>query len=174
MYSSVSGLVAFVITLTLSNLGYSIEFSMYGISDAYESERPLFLTAALIACILIKIPLSPCYHWLLRAHVEANTSGSILLAGIMLKIPAVGLVRILMSLQYTIPDGVCAAFVVCSIFTVVSGVSQLWSEGDIKRIVALSSVVHMAGSILTLLLSDVESGPLISTSVLTALVAHSF
>jgi len=79
----------------------------------------------------------------------------------------------MVSMQYNTPAFISLFIICCSIFSVVVCTAQLWSDNDIKRIVALSSVVHMSGAILLLTISDTMSGSLVVVSIVTLLLSHS-
>lgn len=124
--------------------------------------------------LLIKIPSAPFHHWLLVAHVEASTSGSILLAGVLLKLPACALVRIFFSTIDSIPFVLQGVLFSLSILSIGICVLRLWKELDLKRIIALCSIVHM--NVIVAFLGFVSSNSLqiLVPSVLTMLFAHSF
>lgn len=89
------------------------------------------------------MPCAPFHHWLLVAHVEASTSGSILLAGILLKLPAYAVLRIFHAFGAAVPQtlqGCILAFTLLSVFLCCF---KIWGELDLKRIIAISSIVHM-------------------------------
>lgn len=98
---------------------------------------------ALLIAFAIKTPVFPFHTWLPAAHVEAPTAGSVVLAGVMLKLGTYGLVRF--ALQMT-PDAFRA---VALIVAVVGGFSALYgafvalAQTDLKRLVAYTSVNHM-------------------------------
>lgn len=92
----------------------------------------------------VKTPLVPLHVWLPRAHAEAPVGGSVLLAGVVLKLATYGFVRLLLS---SLPEAsaywspmVQAIAVVSMIYASLSALRQV----DVKALVAVSSVAHMA------------------------------
>ena len=95
--------------------------------------------------LAIKVPMFPFHTWLPDAHTEAPTAGSVILAGILLKMGLYGLVRFAMPL---FPAGATAEFtvqaiVVLSIVGIVYGALVSLMQKDWKRLVAYSSVSHL-------------------------------
>lgn len=92
---------------------------------------------------LVKIPAWPLHSWLPDAHVEAPTAGSMILAGVLLKMGAYGLIRLGMPMApEAFADGrpILAAL---GIVGIVYGALMAFSQSDLKRLVAFSSVSHM-------------------------------
>ncbi len=93
--------------------------------------------------LAVKAPMFPLHSWLPPAHTIAPTGGSVLLAGVLLKMGTYGLVRVVLPV---VPDGLAAIAPLLGAFGV-AGV--LWAglacfvERDLKRLIALSSVAHM-------------------------------
>ena len=101
----------------------------------------------------IKIPVWPFHTWLPDAHGEAPTAGSMLLAGVMLKLGAFGFIRLVIPL---FPDiwianinvlgfvtNLAGVFAFLAVLGIVLGAFAAWAQNDIKRLVAYSSVNHM-------------------------------
>jgi len=111
--------------------------SLFGL----EAERWLFL--AFFLAFAIKVPLFPFHTWLPDAHVEAPTAGSILLAGVLLKMGGYGLLRFCLPL---FPDGTREFAPVISVLAIIGilyGALVCWVQLDVKRLIAYSSVAHM-------------------------------
>jgi NADH-quinone oxidoreductase subunit M len=97
----------------------------------------------LLAGFAIKVPMFPFHTWLPLAHVEAPTAGSIILAGVLLKVGSYGLMRFNMGMT---PLGAVALFPLLSALAVIGiiyGALVALAQTDIKRLVAYSSVSHM-------------------------------
>lgn len=102
----------------------------------------LTLVALLIA-FAVKTPVFPLHTWLPAAHVEAPTAGSVVLAGVLLKLGAYGLIRF--ALQMTPSAFRDAAFIVAifAVFSALYGAFVALAQTDLKRLIAYTSVNHM-------------------------------
>nr|YP_010692660.1 NADH dehydrogenase subunit 4 [Notobitus meleagris]WBV80535.1 NADH dehydrogenase subunit 4 [Notobitus meleagris] len=99
-----------------------------------------FLYLSLILAFLVKMPMSFVHFWLPKAHVEAPVSGSMILAGVLLKLGGYGLYRVFFFFNYYYLNFV---FIIVSLFgTFVVGLLCL-GQVDIKSMIAYSSVAHM-------------------------------
>jgi proton-translocating NADH-quinone oxidoreductase chain M len=105
----------------------------------------------------IKVPLVPFHIWLPEAHVEAPTVGSVMLAGVLLKLGTYGFLKILIPL---FPKACIEyknfIFSLCTIGAIYSSLTTL-RQIDIKKIIAYSSIVHMNFLILALFCLNIES-----------------
>jgi NADH-quinone oxidoreductase subunit M len=109
-----------------------------------------WIFAALFAGFAIKVPLFPFHTWLPLAHVEAPTAGSVLLAGVLLKIGSYGFLRFALPL---VPGASVAHFHLVAILAVIGiiyGALLALAQEDIKKLVAYSSVSHMGFCVLGL------------------------
>jgi NADH-quinone oxidoreductase subunit M len=110
----------------------------------------LWLFTAFALAFAIKVPLWPLHTWLPDAHVEAPTAGSVVLAGVLLKMGTYGLLRFAMPL---FPDAAIAAAPVLAILSVIGiifGALVAWVQTDVKKLVAYSSVSHLGFVVLGL------------------------
>ncbi len=106
-----------------------------------QTERWLF--AAFALAFAIKVPLFPLHTWLPDAHTEAPTAGSVLLAGVLLKLGTYGLLRLNLSL---FPEASVDAIWIMGILAVIGivyGAVVAIVQPDLKRLVAYSSVSHL-------------------------------
>jgi NADH-quinone oxidoreductase subunit M len=105
------------------------------------TEMLLFLAFAL--SFAIKVPLFPFHTWLPDAHTEAPTAGSVILAGVLLKMGTYGFLRFALPF---FPHSALAAtpwFIVLSIIGIIFGACMCLTQDDIKRLIAYSSVSHL-------------------------------
>lgn len=110
---------------------------------AFYGSPQVLIFLLLFAGFAIKVPLFPFHTWLPLAHVEAPTAGSILLAGVLLKVGGYGLIRF--NLVMT-PLGAQALFPLLAFLSVagiIYGALTALAQSDIKKLVAYSSVSHM-------------------------------
>lgn len=103
----------------------------------------LTIFVALFAGFAIKVPLFPVHTWLPLAHVQAPTAGSVILAGILLKIGTYGFVRFSIPM---LPDAAVVAMpwiLWFAVLGIVYGALVALAQTDIKRLIAYSSVSHL-------------------------------
>jgi len=113
------------------------------VSGSFNSIFQIAVFGALFFGFGVKMPVVPFHTWLPDAHVEAPTAGSVLLAGLLLKMGAYGLVRIALP---TLPEG-AEAFVpimlAIAILSILYGAFASLAQRDLKKMVAFSSISHM-------------------------------
>jgi len=98
----------------------------------------------------VKVPLFPLHTWLPDAHTEAPTAGSVLLAGVLLKVGAYGLIRFNMSLFPEATKHFATAISALAVIGIIYGAMCAISQRDVKRLVAYSSVSHLGFVVLGL------------------------
>ena len=109
----------------------------------YTVNEGRLLWIAFFASFAVKVPMIPVHIWLPEAHVEAPTAGSVLLAGILLKMGTYGLLR------FSLPMFVEATYYfqpfifLISIISIIYGACTTIRQTDLKKVIAYSSVVHM-------------------------------
>jgi NADH-quinone oxidoreductase subunit M len=142
------GLLAIVFWDWHAHGGQAMTFSIPELTEhlktnpmPYGLQIGLFL--ALFAGFAIKVPLFPLHTWLPLAHVEAPAAGSILLAGVLLKIGTYGFLRFSLPM---LPDA-AAASMPCLLWLSVAGILYgalvALAQSDLKRLIAYSSVSHL-------------------------------
>jgi NADH-quinone oxidoreductase subunit M len=110
-----------------------------GFSDTFQ----LFAFLAFFLAFAIKVPMFPFHTWLPDAHVEAPTAGSVILAGILLKLGAYGFIRFALPLFPDAAQTFGPAIIVLSLIAIIYGAIVALVQPDLKRLVAYSSVSHM-------------------------------
>ncbi len=112
-------------------------------NDAAHYHLQLLVFLALFAGFAIKVPLFPLHTWLPLAHTQAPAAGSVLLAGILLKIGCYGFLRFNLSM---LPEAaaICLPWLLwLSVIGIVYGALLALAQTDMKRLIACSSVSHM-------------------------------
>lgn len=126
------------------SLNFSIPELTASLADRpMPADMQLWVFLALFAGFAIKVPLFPVHTWLPLAHVQAPTAGSVILAGILLKIGVYGFVRFSMAL---LPDATvtCTPWILwLSVAGIIYGALVALAQADIKRLIAYSSVSHL-------------------------------
>ena len=115
----------------------------------------LFLAFAFAFCI--KIPLWPLHTWLPDAHTEAPTAGSVILAGILLKMGTYGLLRFNFGLFPNAAKQFAPIMITLAVIGIIYGALVAMVQPDVKRLVAYSSVSHM-GFVVLGMFSFTEEG----------------
>jgi NADH-quinone oxidoreductase subunit M len=108
---------------------------------ATTTQAILFGLFALAFCI--KVPLFPLHTWLPDAHTEAPTAGSVILAGVLLKMGTYGLLRFNFALFPQATREFAPLFVTLAVIGIIYGALVAMVQPDVKRLVAYSSVSHM-------------------------------
>ncbi|HJW22944.1 MAG TPA: NADH-quinone oxidoreductase subunit M [Candidatus Limnocylindrales bacterium] len=99
--------------------------------------------AALFLAFAIKVPMFPFHTWLPDAHVEAPTAGSVILAGVLLKLGGYGLIRFAIALYPDAAVTYAPLIIVLSLIAIIYGALVALVQPDLKKLVAYSSVSHM-------------------------------
>jgi NADH-quinone oxidoreductase subunit M len=117
-------------------------------------QAQLWLFVAFAAAFLIKVPMFPAHTWLPDAHVEAPTGGSVLLAGILLKLGTYGYLRFAMPLFPQASRAALPVLVALALVGILYGAMVSWVQADAKKLVAYSSIAHLGFVMLGLLAAD--------------------
>jgi NADH-quinone oxidoreductase subunit M len=137
-----SGLAA----IGLTGLGNAPTFEvpvLFEIAPQIPPELQFWVFLAFFVGFAIKVPMFPFHTWLPDAHVEAPTAGSVILAGVLLKMGTYGFVRFSLPL---LPDATVKAVWwvgVLSVIAIIYGALVAMAQTDMKKLVAYSSVSHM-------------------------------
>ncbi|MDP9023301.1 MAG: NADH-quinone oxidoreductase subunit M [Actinomycetota bacterium] len=147
LLGSVFMLVAFIaVYFQASGIGLDRPWDIVALSQAGFDPTRTFQIVAFLGMFLgfaIKVPMWPFHTWLPDAHTEAPTVGSVLLAGILLKMGTYGFIRIALPI---LPEGArffAPVIGVLAVIAIIYGALCCLAQTDIKRLIAFSSVGHM-------------------------------
>jgi NADH-quinone oxidoreductase subunit M len=150
LYTLVGSLLMLVAILGLAFTYQAATGTWQGAFD-YETLRghgfdptlQFFAFAGFFLAFAIKVPMFPFHTWLPDAHVEAPTAGSVILAGVLLKLGGYGLIRFAVPLLPDAAQSWAPLIIVLSLIAIVYGAIVALVQPDLKKLVAYSSVSHM-------------------------------
>ncbi|MDE0174845.1 MAG: NADH-quinone oxidoreductase subunit M [Defluviicoccus sp.] len=109
----------------------------------FDPDVQIWLWLAFFASFAVKVPMWPVHTWLPDAHVEAPTAGSVILAGILLKMGAYGFLRFSLPMLPVASDFFAPLIFTLSIIAIVYTSLVALAQEDMKKLIAYSSVAHM-------------------------------
>lgn len=160
----------FAMLIILFDYGTFDSFFLTVQASTFSNLREMVVWLAFFAAFATKIPIFPLYIWLPEAHVEATTSGSIILAALLLKIGTYGLIRFSLtimpvaSLLFT--PLIMTGGLLAIVFTSFTSTRQL----DLKKLLAYVSIVHMNALIIGLLSSNLTA----AAGAIIMFICHGF
>lgn len=145
MFGSLLMLVAIVALVILNYQAtgaYSFDLTSYYNLDLAPSTQ-VWLFVAFALAFLIKVPVFPFHTWLPDAHVQAPTAGSVILAGVLLKMGTYGFLRYCIPMFPNAFDTYIPTIAVLALIGIIYGAMVAMVQKDVKSLVAFSSVAHM-------------------------------
>ncbi|WDE13371.1 complex I subunit 4 family protein [Thalassomonas haliotis] len=182
IFTQVSSLLMLVAIILMAATHYQQtgQLSFY-YPDWLALELPLeyarWLMLGFFIAFAVKLPSVPVHSWLPDAHTQAPTAGSVLLAGVLLKTGAYGLIRFVIFLFPEASQGFAPLAALLGVVSILYGAKMAFAQQDFKRLVAYSSISHMGfvmlalfsfnatayqGAVLTLVAHGLSSGALFS------------
>jgi NADH-quinone oxidoreductase subunit M len=142
------GLLAIVLWDYHHSGGETLRFSIPALTTALQAHPlpagwQMLVFLALFAGFAIKVPLFPLHTWLPLAHVQAPTAGSVILAGILLKIGVYGFLRFSVPMLPQATAAAMPALLWLSVAGIIYGALVSLAQSDMKRLIAYSSVSHL-------------------------------
>ncbi len=145
--------------------------TLFGMS--IETVKAIAFWAFAIA-FAIKVPVWPFHTWLPDAHTEAPTAGSMILAGVLLKLGAYGFLRLVLPLYPEQARYYAGALGFLAVMAIIFGAFASYGQDDFKRLVAYSSVNHMGFVVLGIAAAARASGTLDANIALNGAVLQMF
>ena len=115
----------------------------YAATTGFSNTLQLLAFLAFFLAFAIKVPMFPFHTWLPDAHVEAPTAGSVILAGVLLKLGGYGFIRFAVPLFPDAAQTFGPLIIVLSLIAIIYGAIVALVQPDLKKLVAYSSVSHM-------------------------------
>ena len=147
MFGSAFMLVGILATafLTAAETGNAVSFDLVYLAEeqalATTTARWIFLSFAV--AFAVKVPLFPVHTWLPDAHTNAPTAGSVILAGVMLKLGTYGFIRISIPMLPEAAEAWAPVIGLLAVIGIIYGALGCLAQTDMKRLIAFSSVAHM-------------------------------
>jgi NADH-quinone oxidoreductase subunit M len=148
LFTQASGLLMLVAILALyfihqrSTGVYTFDFTEL-LATPMGGGTALLLMMGFFAAFAVKLPAFPVHGWLPDAHTQAPTAGSVILAGVLIKVGAYGMLRFMVPLFPQASFDVRDVVFVLAVIGVLYGAVLAWAQKDLKRLVAYTSVSHM-------------------------------
>jgi NADH-quinone oxidoreductase subunit M len=153
LYTQASGLLMFISILALyflhghSTGSYTFDY-MQLLGTEMSASTGLLIMSGFLAAFLVKLPVVPLHNWLPDAHTEAPTAGSLILAALLLKTGAYGLLRFIVPLFPSASITFAPIGMLLGVIGILYGAKLAFAQTDLKRLVAYTSVSHMGFVIL--------------------------
>lgn len=129
---------------------------------------------AFVVAFAIKVPIWPFHTWLPDAHTEAPTAGSMLLAGVLLKLGAYGFLRLVLPFYPEEAAHFAGWLAFLAVMAIIFGALGAYGQTDFKRLVAYSSINHMGFVVLGIAAAAKAMGTLDATIALNGAVLQMF
>jgi NADH-quinone oxidoreductase subunit M len=153
LYTQASGLLMFIAILALYFVnGHITGVYTFDYLQIVGTEIPVstafLIMLGFLAAFLVKLPIVPLHNWLPDAHTEAPTAGSLILAALLLKTGAYGLLRFIVPLFPSASMIFAPIGMLLGVIGILYGAKLAYAQTDLKRLVAYTSVSHMGFVIL--------------------------
>ena len=148
IFTQVSGLLMLLSILVLVFFNYQatevITFSYFDLLGAeIPEEFVMLLMLGFFIAFATKLPAVPIHNWLPDAHSQAPTAGSVILAGILLKTGAYGLIRFAVPLFPEASESFAPVAMTLGVISILYTAKVAFAQNDLKRLIAYTSVSHM-------------------------------
>lgn len=149
LYTMAGSILMLVAILFLGNASgtFNLPDMLTRLPDLYKTtitpQTQMLLFIAFTAAFAIKVPMWPLHSWLPDAHVEAPTAGSVILAGVLLKMGTYGFLRFNMQLFPAATVQAAPWIALLATIGIIYGAWVSYAQADVKKLVAYSSVSHL-------------------------------
>jgi NADH-quinone oxidoreductase subunit M len=173
LFTQCSGLLMLIAILALyfihyrSTGVYTFEYSEL-LGTQFSPGAEMLMMLGFLGAFAVKLPVVPLHTWLPDAHTEAPTAGSIILAGLLLKTGAYGLLRFVIPLFPHAAHAFTPVALLLGAAGIVYGAAMAFSQTDLKRLVAYTSVSHLG----FVLLGIFSWNPLALQGAIMTMICH--
>ncbi len=143
LYTLVGSVLMLLAILYMALTAGTTDITQLVADPAFGREAQLWLWLAFFASFAVKTPIWPFHTWLPYAHVEAPTAGSVLLAGVLLKMGGYGFIRFSIEMLPEASAYFAPLMFGLSIAAIIYTSLVAWVQEDMKKLIAYSSVAHM-------------------------------
>jgi len=150
---------------------YFTQTSLFGLP--IETVKAIAFWAFVIA-FAVKVPVWPLHTWLPDAHTEAPTAGSMILAGVLLKLGAYGFLRLVLPLYPYEAKQYAGALAVMGMLAIIFGALSAYGQSDFKRLIAYSSINHMGFVVLGIAVAAAAGGSMDAAIAMNGAVLQMF
>ncbi len=137
------GIVSLVLLASGDTGGPTFDVTVLAENQQLSRVASFLVFGSFALAFAVKVPMFPVHTWLPDAHTEAPTAGSVILAGVMLKLGTYGLLRFGLYLFPEVVRDLAPLFLTLGVVGIVYGAAVATMQKDLKRLVAYSSVAHM-------------------------------
>jgi NADH-quinone oxidoreductase subunit M len=148
IFTQAGGLLMLISILALyfiasaQNGSYSFDYTDL-LGTTIQDSTARWIMLGFLLAFVIKLPMVPFHNWLPDAHSEAPTAGSLILAGLLLKTGAYGIIRFVLPLFPQVTADVAWWAMLLGVVGIIYGAFLAFAQTDIKRLIAYTSVSHM-------------------------------
>ena len=121
---------------------YTFDYSLL-LGTVMAPKAAFWIMLGFFISFTVKLPMVPFHPWLPDAHTEAPTAGSVILAGLLLKTGAYGLLRFVLPLFPEAARSIAPVVMIIAVIGIIYGAVLAFAQTDLKRLVAYTSVSHM-------------------------------
>jgi NAD(P)H-quinone oxidoreductase subunit 4 len=144
LYTALASIFILIAGLGMAFYGDTVSFDMATLAQKHYSLTFELLTyAAFLIAFGVKLPIFPFHTWLPDAHGEASAPVSMILAGVLLKMGGYGLMRMNIEMLPNAHVYLAPALAVLGVVNIVYGALNAFSQSNLKRCLACSSISHM-------------------------------
>ena len=155
IYTFAGSVLMLLALLTMWNYAGTTDMAVLSTTQ-FPPRMQTWLFLAFFASFAVKVPMWPVHTWLPDAHVEAPTAGSVILAGVLLKMGAYGFIRFSIPMLPQASQQFAPMMLALGVVAVIYTSAVAYAQTDMKKLIAYSSVAHMGVVVIGLFTFNVQ------------------